>query len=487
MSEYGVTDKGFVLKRLDAIMDEVHSDLTEGFGVDTRLYKPTFLNTLVTSFCSQIATLWETAQDSYYAKYPATATGVNLDNALQYSNVRRKKKTHSVYALHCTGIDGTVVPKDTGVATDTNPEIKLTAAEEFTIERSSCNKAVVKVAAIEVASYTISIGEVIYTYSNTSAAASNVDILKGIAATMTDKEYTVSVDEENASLSIEDTKTERSNVIELSDNLTTESVTTIASFNTVDYGEVTIPDGVVCKFTDNVSGFESVSNALTPTYGSLEETDEELRHSYIAKLSHLSTAMLTSISAQILNEVTGVESVQGYENDTDTIDSDGLTPHSIEMVVEGGENYSIAKAILDTKACGIGTNGDVSVDVTSDNGDIIPIKFSRPTYLYLWLKIVLHGTKAKMPADYESIISDAVMDSCEELGVGDELYIQTLLDDIYDNVAGVTYIDIYTACTSSPNTEPGESDYVQKNVIATKKQMIIADETRIGVSVNADG
>lgn len=43
MEEYGVTDKGFVIKRLDTIMEEIHSDLTEAFGFDTSLTKPSFL------------------------------------------------------------------------------------------------------------------------------------------------------------------------------------------------------------------------------------------------------------------------------------------------------------------------------------------------------------------------------------------------------------------------------------------------------------
>ena len=41
--DYGVTDKGFVLKRLDVITEEVHQDLTTGFGFDTRLHRPSFL------------------------------------------------------------------------------------------------------------------------------------------------------------------------------------------------------------------------------------------------------------------------------------------------------------------------------------------------------------------------------------------------------------------------------------------------------------
>ena len=87
MSDYGVTEKGFVLKRMDTILEEVHGELSEGYGVDTRLLRPSFLDVLVTTFCGQIADLWETAQDSYYAKYPTMADGVNLDHAVQYGGI----------------------------------------------------------------------------------------------------------------------------------------------------------------------------------------------------------------------------------------------------------------------------------------------------------------------------------------------------------------------------------------------------------------
>ena len=96
MPDYGITDKGFVLKRMDTILEEIHSDLTEGFGFDTRLQRPSFLDVLVTTFAGQIADLWETAQDSYYAKYPAMATGVNLDNAVQYGGIRREANQRSI-------------------------------------------------------------------------------------------------------------------------------------------------------------------------------------------------------------------------------------------------------------------------------------------------------------------------------------------------------------------------------------------------------
>ena len=69
MANYGLTDNGFVIKRLDTILDEIHEELSDGFGIDTRISKPSFLDVLVTTFAGQIANLWEVAQDSYYAKY----------------------------------------------------------------------------------------------------------------------------------------------------------------------------------------------------------------------------------------------------------------------------------------------------------------------------------------------------------------------------------------------------------------------------------
>ena len=234
MSDYGVTDKGFVIKRLDTIMDEVHSDLTDGFGVDTRLYKPSFLNTLITTFCGQIATLWEVAQDSYYAKFPATATGTNLDNAVQYGGIRRAAAKQTSYYLHCTGDDGTTVSKGTTVATNTSPEVRLKSAEAFTITRETFNKVSIKLATAGTGLYSVSINGTAYTY--TSMTADEAAILAGIAAAITDDGYTVT--KSDSSILIEDKVSSGSNILVLSDNLTTSSVTVLAKFLTEEYGKI---------------------------------------------------------------------------------------------------------------------------------------------------------------------------------------------------------------------------------------------------------
>lgn len=487
MSEYGVTDKGFVLKRLDTILEEVHADLSAGFGVDTRLLGTSFLKTLIITFTGQIADLWETAQDSYYAKFPATAEGVNLDNAVQYGGIRRTPNKHTCYPLHCTGSDGTHVREGAIVATNTMPEIRLYSAQEFQIVRESFNCVDVVVAVAQAGVYTVGINGEIYSYSNNDGDGKV--ILAGLKEAMeasTEYEVQVISGEAGDVLRIEDRIKARSGKLVLSDNLTTASVTTIANFFTQDYGKITLPYGIISKLVNNISGFVRVTNLLEPVYGRLTETDIELRQSYIAKSALRSNTMIDSIVAELLNNVANVESASGYENDTECVNSRGMPPHSIEIVVEGGDVSEIAGAILRRKAGGIQTYGNVVVDVPGSYGDSIPVRFNRPEYLYAWLKVVLYGKTGKLPVNYAQLSMQSVLEDGSRLSAGESLLTQLLNDGIYSKVAGVTYIDIYTAYSTESSYIPGAGDYQLKNIPATSRQKVLIDEKRIEVVFHAD-
>lgn len=485
MPDYGVTNQGFVLKRMDTILKEIHSDLTEGFGVDTRLAETSFLDTLVTTFAGQIADLWETAQDSYYAKYPATAMGVNLDNAVQYGGIRRMPNKRTCYPLHCTGDDGAYIREEAVVATNTMPEVRLYLANEFQITRQNFNEVHIKVAVVESkALYTVTINGSQYSYSNTGN--SEADILAGLKDAITNAEYIVEYDSSNHVLKIIDTVKSRGNILVLSDNLTTSSVTTIANFFTQEYGHITLPYGIVTKIVNNIAGFTGVTNKLKPIYGRLQESDIELRQSYIAKSALRSNSMIDSIVAELLNNVSDVESASGYENNTNETNSRGLPPHSIEIIVEGGSDNVIAEAILKRKAGGIQTYGSVTVDVPGKYGDVIPIHFNRPEYLYTWLKVILHGDCSKLPMNYASLTITSICNDGSKMVAGSSLLIQLLNENIYNAVAGITYIEIQTAYSTNKAYIPKAEDYKQENIIVTSRQKVLIDERRIEVVFDAD-
>lgn len=476
MANYGLTDNGFVIKRLDTILNEIHEELSDGFGIDTRISKPSFLDVLVTTFAGQIANLWEVAQDSYYAKYPSSATGVHLDNSIQYGGIRREMAARTIYPLHCTGIDGTKVRRHTPVATNTNPETRLYAINDFEISRSKFNSCRLKMVAVENANYSITINGSEYIYTNNSNDKAALVI--GIANSLRNSDFNVNVDGDG--IIIADKLLGRVSKLVLSSNLTTDYIVTIASFETEKFGKIQLPNDVITKLVDNIAGFTNVRNRLQPIYGREAQTDVELRQAYIAKSALRSNTMVDSVVAEILNTVVGIETVSGFENDTDFVNDRQMPPHSIEFVVEGGEDSEIASAILRKKAGGIQTYGSVVVDVPGKYGDSIPIKFNRPTYIYVWLKIVLHCKRSSLPDNYKKMVSSLIVEKNKKISTGKNLLIQTLIESLYEAIPGLTYVDIQSAYRDNLSQTP--TNFVAKNVLVNSRQKIILSEDRIEVS-----
>lgn len=478
MSDYGITKKGFVLKRLDRILDEIHSELSTGFKINTRTHESTFLNCLITTFANQIAELWEMGQESYYSKYPATASGISLDNAVQYSGIKRKSKTKTVYPLHCSGVDGTIIPEGTVVSTKTNPEIRLKAIKSFKISRDKCTSVDIKTAITEKGIYAVTINGVKYSY--VSKNGDTKEILGGLKNVIKNSNFKVYVNDEM--LSIKNVSSSDQFKISLSENLTTEKVTVIASFETFDYGRVFIPNGLVVKIITNVPGLISVINRCSPIYGREQQTDIELRHDYLRKCSINSNSMIESIIAEILSNVSNVKTVLGYENFLNEIDERGLPPHSIEIIVDGGNDEEIGRAILRKKAGGIQTYGNVSVNVSGFFGNFIPVKFTRPENVYVWLKIVLHGDENKLNQNYKNLIVNEFIKKCENVDIGEDLFIQKIANKFYDFVNGLTFVDISSVTSSYVNFSPKDSDFKSGNIYVTERQKIKVYESMIEVN-----
>ena len=237
---------------------------------------------------------------------------------------------------------------------------------------------------------------------------------------------------------------------------------------------------------NNITGFTSVTNILDPVYGRLQETDIELRQSYLIKSALRSNTMIGSIVAELLNNVPNVESASGYENASNATDERGLPPHSIEIIVEGGVEEEVASAILRRKAGGIQTYGSISVDIPGDNGDPVTVSFNRPEYLYTWLKVILHGSAARRPVNYAALTIQSLIEDGARFVAGTSMLTQLLNEGIYDKVAGITFVEILSAYSASSSYTPDESDYKHQNIIVTTRQKVLLDDTRIEVSFVAD-
>lgn len=488
MPEYGITETGLRIKRFDTILSEINAFQTEGFGVQVGANTRSFLNTLNTSVADKIAELWELGADIYHNLSPMSAEGAALDNAVQFGGNSREKARSTYYPIHCECTEGITLDEETLIESDTNPAIKFLSAEERTISRSSFNKAKVKVVSTQpVEAYTVALNGTLYSYTCKVKDGPEA-ILGGLRDLILADEaeaFTASVDSENVLLVIEAADVESENSMLLTDNLTTESVTAIISFASEEPGEVPLPNGAITKIVTAPTGFLSCTNLCGYVAGRLLETDVELRQSYVDKIFSRSSRMTDSIRSAILANCAGVTAAQVYENRTNETDSEGRPPHSVEAVVDGGSNSDIAEQILATVSAGITTYGSVSVDVPGEDDDMIEVCFNRPTYIYCWFKVTLTISKASLvPANYAELVETAIVDAMSQVENGEDVVPQQqFLPAIYEQVPGISYIDVSIYTTTSAS-EGQPSSYPLRSVEITNRQRAMTSSTRIEVALD---
>jgi len=483
MSKYGVTPMGVLIKRLDTIIDELHDDLSEGWNVNTRLNPKSFLNVQLTAYADKLTELWEFGEQIYHSMYPYSAEHGSLDNAVQFGGISREEARPTFYPIHSEVVDGTTIPRGSLIRTSTSPTIQFLTTSDATVTRLAFNRANIRVAVIQAATiYTVALNGTLYSFTS-GPAPSEADIIAGLQAVIVDDAFTALANDNILVLSAVDTQS--TNQLILSGNLTTASVTGIVNFASEMNGEIVLPDGVITEIVTAVPGLISVVNILPRIAGRLIQTDVELRQSYADKIFARSNRMIESVKSAILNNVQGVTSVAGYQNDTNVVDDYGRWPHCIEMVVEGGADMEIALQIWDKKTCGIQTFGDTEVVIPGDEGEPVTMRFNRPEHVFVWFQVTvtLSGTEP-LPPNYVEAITDIILQAMDRIEPGRSIVPQRLIEGrIFATVPGIGFLDTRTFYTTDPNLAPGV--YSPGTVPITPRQRAVTDETRIEVILGA--
>lgn len=224
----------------------------------------------------------------------------------------------------------------------------------------------------------------------------------------------------------------------------------ITIIQAVETGEMyNTPAGTVSMIVNpmSVKGVESVINESDITGGRGKETDDEYRKRYYESVDYAGGVNADAIRAAILQDVDGVHAAKVYENDSDDYDPVfDLTPHSIGVVVYGGQAGDIAEVIYHRKAGGIQTVGNVTVPVLSESGQLININFSRPDLVKIYVRVYnlrtdisFPGREAIVHALMEAIGSDT--DNIGGLNVGSDVVYMTIPGKIMA-VQGVIDFDV---------------------------------------------
>lgn len=172
-------------------------------------------------------------------------------------------------------------------------------------------------------------------------------------------------------------------------------------------GAISAPAGSITKLVTPQFGISSVTNLMPFSMGRLEETDSELRIRRAKSVSIASQSLVGSLEAGLLS-VKDVTKCVVLENSTEVTDSNGLPPHSVCCIVQGGSDAEISQMIWNQKSLGVTLFGSSQGTAIDSKGRSHKIIFQRPSHvpIHISMNIVKKdGYPSTAPNDIKAAIA----------------------------------------------------------------------------------
>ena len=460
MAEFGISETGFELKRLDDILAEkrqlavaLFQDLViPGDFVDTS--DSSTLGRLINLSSVSETELWEIGQAVYSAFDPNASYGIALDNLVQLGGIQRLGASYSLVTGLFSGDNGVTIPIDSVVGSSTSTN-SYNLTSPVILSPTSASGVVVQIdtvtnGTIYTINYSIAstVGTVTYTADISTSVA---EILVGLLANITSAHPILDGFIENNTLRImsEDVFSKGSFTTDAKMSIT--KVYNLGNLQASVVGSIFDAANSVTTIKTPVLGWDTVTNPLAVSEGRVVETDEELRIRFRNTKYERSSNILDSLYSALLSLDT-VESVTIYENDTDITDSNNLPPHSFMAVVLGGDSEEIAETIWRNKPAGISSIGNTSVEIIDSQNYPRDINFQRPTAVPIYITMTL-STTPEYPANGAELIRNAIVQFAkEEFGVGEDIIYSRLYTPI-NTVQGHEVESLFVGTYPSPTGE----------------------------------
>lgn len=373
----GLTTEGLVVPTMQEIREQLEGELRSVFGTSIRLGDDSVFGQIVAIFSESIATVWELAEALYDALDPDRATGAALHATGALTGTTPLAPASSTVTATLTGTPGTEVLTASRASVEGTGALFQTLADATLVSATAWGATT---------GYTV--GQV-----RTNAARIYLCITAGTSAGSGGPTTT-------------------------SDDITDGSVHwrylgegtgyVDVAMSSVDFGPIVALSGDLNEIETPVSGWDSVINVLDADLGRLQESDEAFRIRRTLELSRAGEATLDAIRAELL-EVTDVTAVTVFHNNTDATDGDGVPPHSVEALVQGGDDQAIWDQLLASAGAGIRTYGGETGTSEDSAGNSHDMAFSRPTLVPIYVIVTLTKDADLYPADGDAQIEDAIV------------------------------------------------------------------------------
>lgn len=224
-------------------------------------------------------------------------------------------------------------------------------------------------------------------------------------------------------------------------------------------GAISAPVASIIKIVTPVLDWQSVTNTAAATEGAPVETDAVLRKRQAVSTSLPSTSILGGIIGAVANLV-GVTQYKIYENDTGVTDDNTIPPHSIAVVVEGGDAVQIAQTIEIKKTPGTPTYGTTSEIVLDPIGLPVTINFFRPTNVLVDVEIDLTPLAGYLSSTGVAIVA-SVVNAINAAGINGNnglLSLTSLIAAAYSSGVGAGTFNITAVKISRDPASPVAAD-----------------------------
>lgn len=487
---FGITDEGFVAKRLEDIKSEVEDSLRSSLGNSINLLPQGVLGQLVGIFSERESLLWELMEAVYNSQYPDTASGATLDLVASITGITRLSASKSSATLKLYGDLGTVIPSGSQVSRGDNSNVVFETVSSTSIEAGT--NEVKKLTFNNVPDS----GQFKLTFnSNETTAllfsATNLDVQSALN-NLPDLSSVLVTGDFSAGFTVEfsgaDGEKPQEDFIVSENTLQLGVVTTTLVSSTDTEGElpnsevvatssvtgpIEAPSLTLNTIETPITGWDSVENPLDAVLGRDEESDAELKLRRDTALQQAGAATIDAIFSQ-LSSLEGVTTVKIFENETEVVDLEGRPPKSYEAVIRGGDEDEIAQSIWDTKPAGIRTVGDINKAVLDSQNFPQSVNFSRPTALDIYV-IMNVTTDLNFPTNGETQIVENIIAYGETFEVGqDVIVIPKLLCTVAD-IDGILDVEVLVGTSASPT--------LSDNIIVADNEIADFDTSRVVINI----
>lgn len=389
--------------------------------------------------------VYELIEAVYASQDPTKASGAALEALCLLTGTTRRPASYSQVRASLVGVDTTLVPIGTIFATDS------TNAQFQTIESAT-------ITALDAwASSSVYLVDDLVTNSGNAYQC----IFAGVSAP-SGGPTTTSAD--------------------ITDGIAHWSYLGVGTAAALAYARATVTGPVTAVARDlteivtATGGLNSVINVLDATEGDNEMTDAELRALREAELAQPGTSTQAAIAAALL-ELDNVTAVTVFLNNSDATDGDGMPPHSVEALVQGGDDQEIWDTLLANVAAGIQTHGTEVGTATDTQGTVHTEKFSRSDDIEIYIAITVTYVASKYPNNGDAQIKEAIVNWGNENDNGVDAVASAISARAFD----VTGVHKVTTCFIGTAPSPVAST----DIAITTRQRAVYDTSRITVTSSA--